>query len=100
MSAAYALWVVGLVTGDAPIHQWLETYDVDAHNGQGRALFTRHLKEARKFATLTDAMEAWKTQSTVVPLRPDGKPNRPLTAYTVMPVRLDAEGLAAWEKFK
>lgn len=30
------------------------------------------------------AMECWKTQSTVQPLRDDGQPNRPLTAYNVV----------------
>jgi len=33
-------------------------------------------------------MLAWMTQSTSKPLRPDGKPNRPLTAYSVAAVEV------------
>jgi hypothetical protein len=35
------------------------------------------------------AMEVWTRQSRVRPLRPDGKPNRPLTAYTISIEPLD-----------
>ena len=36
-----------------------------------------------RFVSIAEAMEYWRTVSTTVPFRPDGKPNRPLTAYTV-----------------
>jgi hypothetical protein len=36
-----------------------------------------------RFADLAAAVACWKRQSTVRPLRPDGKPNRPLTAFTI-----------------
>lgn len=35
--------------------------------------------EARQFASFADAAECWKTS---VGMRPDGRPNRPLTAFT------------------
>jgi len=31
----------------------------------------------------SDAMIFWGTQSNTVPLRPDGKPNKPLTALSI-----------------
>ena len=36
-----------------------------------------------KFADMSEAFECWKRQSTVCPLRADGKPNRPLTAFSI-----------------
>lgn len=36
--------------------------------------------KARQFSSAADAMEYWRRS---YGLRPDGKPNRPLTAYTV-----------------
>lgn len=39
--------------------------------------------QARVFASGSEAMECWRQQSTRDPVRPDGRPNRPLTAFTV-----------------
>lgn len=44
---------------------------------------TSKKKEAKKFESAADALEEWRTQSKVMPLRPDHEPNRPLTALTV-----------------
>jgi len=60
---------------------YLKSFDVDAHNGIGSVILTDNKADALRFAHVGDAMEAWKRQSRVVPFRPDGKPNRPLTAY-------------------
>lgn len=38
---------------------------------------------AMVFPTFEAAWEVWRAQSTRTPLRPDGKPNRPMTAMTV-----------------
>ena len=38
--------------------------------------------------TFQDVMDCWKTRSLVAPLRDDGKPNRPLTAYSIEPVEI------------
>ena len=62
---------------------WLASFDVDAHDGLGRVNGTRHRHEAMRFTDMRAAFEAYRTQSRVRPLRPDGKPNRPLTAYTI-----------------
>ena len=60
---------------------YLKDYDVDAWDGRGRVDLTEKTEEAMEFPDFMAAMQAWRTQSTVVPLRPDGKPNRPLTAF-------------------
>ena len=65
---------------------WLEAFNADAMRGRGLIKRTKDQTKAKRFATFEDVMECWKTQSTVQPLRTDGKPNRPLTAYTIEPV--------------
>jgi hypothetical protein len=60
----------------------------DRDGGYGEITFTDDLGAARKFASFQDVMECWKTQSKVRPLRDDGKPNRPLTAFSIQPKRL------------
>lgn len=75
-----ALWPVLLwVSGEG----YVVDCDVDARGGLGVATFTATPAEARQFATGAEALDFWKRVSTVRPKRPDGKPNRPLTAYTV-----------------
>lgn len=67
---------------------WLETFDIDFYDGLGRVRMTTDRWRAYRFPDFGAAMGAWKTQSLVRPLRPDGKPNRPLTAFTVEPEEL------------
>lgn len=62
---------------------YLQAFDVDAFDGRGDATFTDDKAKALVFDSLAKAFETWKTQSTIRPLRPDGKPNRPLTAFTI-----------------
>lgn len=69
--------------------QYLVSFDFDAMNGMGFGIFTDRPELAMRFKTLRDAMEFWRTQSTVKPLRPDGKPNRPLTASTISVFKLE-----------
>lgn len=64
---------------------FLASFDVDAHDGRGTADWVSNPELAMRFDGFREAMEAWRTQSTVRPLRDDGKPNRPLTAFTVEP---------------
>jgi len=84
--------VVGLVNGGAtPFDgQFLVEYDADR---EGRApdgtvmlahiLTTPALGAAKRWPSHRDALEEWRRQSTRWPRRPDGKANRPLTAFTV-----------------
>ena len=62
---------------------YLKAYDPDAHAGRGAVESTSWLSRALKFQTREEAFEFWRQPSTVQPLRADGKPNRPLTAFTV-----------------
>jgi hypothetical protein len=68
---------------------YLVSSDPDAFDGRGHDSWSYDLAKAKRFATFTDAMECWKAQSRVRPFRPDGKPNRPMTAYSVEPERIE-----------
>jgi hypothetical protein len=57
--------------------------DVDANDGYGYIGFSMNKPDAKQFDDFGEALAYWKRQSTVRPLRADGKPNRPLSAYTV-----------------
>jgi hypothetical protein len=50
--------------------------------GNGHLIVTRSVQSAKRFPDLSAALEFWKQVSPTVPLRTDGKPNRPLTAWT------------------
>lgn len=51
--------------------------------GVGHLIVTREVDHALKFSSLQAAWEFWKQESPTVPRRPDGKPNRPLTCWTI-----------------
>jgi hypothetical protein len=77
--------VVGFADGSASEYddQWLEKFDPDYDGGLGRIWTTSDPARAMLFDNVPAAMDFWKTQSKVKPLRADGKPNRPLTALTI-----------------
>lgn len=85
MSGPRVIRVVGDALGRPTEHDgcYLVDYDVDARDGRGEITTSPHPDEARRFDDGGAALEAWRTVSTVSPTRPDGKPNRPLTAFTV-----------------
>lgn len=89
MTAKRALWAVE-VAGGEPVEAWVVACDVDARDGRGTFVLTADVAQARLFDTASEALDYWQRQSTVVPLRPDGKPNRPLTALTVEVKRVNA----------
>ena len=64
------------------------TPDTDAL-GRGTLTVTRRVEDALGFPSHAEAWKFWMQQSRRVPRRPDGKPNRPLTAYTVSILRRD-----------
>jgi hypothetical protein len=78
--------IIGVAGEDTyPGAVYLEAYDVDAFGGRGHSALTTDPAKALTWASPSDVVEAWREQSTVRPQRPDGKPNRPLTAYTMSP---------------
>jgi len=67
--------------GNEPEWKYLKRYDLEAYQGRGRVVCTSKIEEALRFKDLKEAMDTWRARSKTVPFRPDGKPNRPLTAY-------------------
>jgi hypothetical protein len=65
------------------VGQYLQSCNFEAFNGRGYVTFAPDLNKAMKFPDKAAALQYWKTQSKTVPMRPDGKPKRPLTAYRV-----------------
>jgi hypothetical protein len=63
--------------------KYLQSFDPNAYEGRGYFKATADIKQAMKFQSHKEAFEFYQTQSTVMPIRPDGKPNRPLTAFTI-----------------
>lgn len=83
----------GTALGDTTTSgMFLAAFDPDVCDGMGYTKWTRVKQEALRFPDFRTAMEIWRAQSTVRPLRTDGKPNRPLTAYTVEVCDEDAPG--------
>jgi hypothetical protein len=77
---------LGFADSDTPCphaDQWLKSFDHDAYDGRGYGVFTDKILRAKRFASKADALAFWNTQSTVQPWRPDGRPNKPLTALSV-----------------
>ena len=63
---------------------YLKSYDPDYRNGLGRVVVTDDPREAQHFDNMIEAFNEWKRPSTVHPIRStDGKPNRPMSAWSV-----------------
>lgn len=60
--------------------QFLQAFDFEAAEGQGLITMTRELESAMRFADIGEAMAFYRRSPECKPLRPDGQPNRPLTA--------------------
>lgn len=63
--------------------KYVESFDPEFMNGLGRVYSTDDIEKAKTFDDFGQAFEFWKTQSKTKPTRPDGKPNRPMTALTI-----------------
>lgn len=84
----YGIWLVAL--HGQPVGKWLSFFDVESgdHARTGLVDYTDDPREALRYPSMIEGMRAWQTRSTRVPTRPDGKPNRPLTAFTAEIKRL------------
>src|SRR3954462_15237223 len=78
-----AMPLLYMEVGPNVIGQALESYNPDANDGKGDASFTDDPLRAKRFRDVEEAAEEWRRVSSVRPKRDDGKPNRPLTAFTV-----------------
>lgn len=84
--------IIGMATGGPCPYddQYLVEYDPerDGETPDGRPMIahivtTDDPAEARHFADFREATECWKRVCERSPRRPDGEPNRPLTAFSV-----------------
>jgi len=72
--------------GGEPVNLWMEDYDNSEENdaGYGKLSLTADPARARVFESTEAAMAFWTQTSRTVPVRDtDGKPNRPLTCFTI-----------------
>ena len=71
---------------------FLAAYDPEAHGGCGSAAWTDDPAGAMTFADARAAYECYRKVPRNCPVRPDGKPNRPLTSATVIIERVPEAG--------
>lgn len=80
----------GIITGAKGPGRFLKNYDPDwqpeGYRGpqSGRAEWTDNVHEAMHFPNQIAAYRCYMATSKTAPRRPDGKPNRPLTAYSIL----------------
>jgi len=70
-------------TDGVPVGSYLASYDPEAADGNGAAEWTPDPARAMTFATVEAATACYRAVPRSSPLRPDGKPNRPLTVFSV-----------------
>lgn len=78
-----------ITTGKKP-GKYLEWSDPDGNGGDGREKWTDDVTKAKQFDTPADAHACWTAQSKKRPIRPDGEPNRPMTAFSIVIEPADA----------
>jgi hypothetical protein len=81
----YVLRVIARADGmpDSNVGRFVRGFDPDYLQGRGLLVTTEHRHRAHRFDTNAAAFTFWQQESRVQPIRADGKPNRPLTAYTM-----------------
>lgn len=62
---------------------YLRFYSPDGGSGRGVIGVTSDASQALRFTDTADAFECWRSISATHPQQSDGKPNRPLTAFTI-----------------
>lgn len=67
---------------------YLKSYLPSGNRGDGMIEFTDNPRQAMSFTSARGAMALWSAQSKLRPYGDDGKPNKPLTAYTVEVISL------------
>jgi hypothetical protein len=70
-------------TEGTPLGCYLAEYDPEADDGRGSASWTPDPAKALAFESAEAAMMCYRTQPKTRPMRPDGKPNRPLTIFAI-----------------
>ncbi len=80
---AYGIFLLTLY--DEPVEQWLTRYDPDEGDDESVGVVdaSDDPADALRFPTQAEAWDCYQQVSTRIPMRFDGRPNRPLTAFTV-----------------
>lgn len=68
---------------DARPGEYLKFYDPDGDGGAGTIVTSPNIDEAIKYTSAIEAGRARNLISTILPVRLDGKPNRPLSAWHI-----------------
>jgi hypothetical protein len=63
--------------------RYVSRFDPDAHDGRGHVWTVADPQDAMQFADQKEALVYYRQASMVKPTREDGRPNRPLTAFSV-----------------
>jgi hypothetical protein len=86
---SWTIMAYGPVSGPELIAgEYLKAYDPEAFDGRGDAVFTNDVAEAMTFKSMEEALTFAHRTPKARPLRADGRPNRPLTAFTLEVVAL------------
>lgn len=75
-----------------PKGQYLANYDPEAHGGLGDADWTQDLDKAMRFPDQIAAFRCWTSVPRRRPTRPDGQPNKPLTAFAIEVAPVNEDG--------
>ena len=77
---AWGIFIIMDALGQTEVNAWLQAYDIltDEHPA-----VTPNPELAKRFEMLSDALDFWKQVSPLHPTRLDGRPNRPLTVWSV-----------------
>jgi hypothetical protein len=78
-----------IAVNDSTNRGWLQGYDVDACGGRGMVTLSPNRADAKVFTGAAAFITAYRSVPRAHPLRPDGRPNRPLTAFHVEVMRAD-----------
>jgi hypothetical protein len=80
---AFGIFAIEYLHDHVVVDRWLESFDPEAHDCGGQALFTPSPTYAMQFASRGEAIVYLHTIPTTRPLRADGRPNMPLRAFDV-----------------
>ena len=81
----YVIRIVGLAAGGYTGYEGQYVQRLHFVGGDREAVLdaTHFQFRALQFPSVVEAMEFWRQVEPRQPIRPDGKPNRPLTTFTV-----------------
>ena len=77
-----------IAPGSTDYSGYLRAYDADAHDGLGSVQVTDDERKAMRFLSVGAAMALINSVPANRPIRDDGRPNRPLTAFSLVIERI------------